>query len=151
MIISLLNIDRYSSLEIMFNHILETLKGKNSNSLELMRKISQISSIEQASDRLQLITSVCVLVGGVVSPDSEFILDILIQVVELLHVVLFQRGAVVGDVHYVEEAVFLHGLEEEGVNVGVVVEKILVGDLRYTIEYVFILFRPQPAIILHLQ
>ena len=85
------------------------------------------------------------------SPDSEFVLDILIKIVEQFHVVLFQRGAVVRDVHYVEEAVFLHGLEEEGVNVSVVVEKILVGDLGYTIEYVFVLFRPQPEIILHLQ
>ena len=58
----------------------------------------------------------------------------------------FQRGAVVGDVHYVEEAVFLHGLEEEGVNVGVVVEEVLVGNPGHTIEYVFILFRPQPEI-----
>ena len=124
----------------MFDHILETSKGKSSNSLELMQ--SQIISIEQASDWLQLITSVRVLVGGVVSPDSKFVLDILIQIVELFHVVLFQRGAVVGDVHYVEEAVFLHGLEEEGVNVGVVVEKILVGDPGHTIEHAFILFRP---------
>ena len=93
---------------------------KNTRSNELFLLNCQLIDYGQLiNDRL--ITSVGVLVGGIVSPDSEFVLDILIKIVELLHVVEFQRGAVVGDVHNVEEAVFLHGLEEEGVNVGVVV------------------------------
>ena len=93
---------------------------KNTRSNELFLLNCQLIDYGQLiNDRL--ITSVGVLVGGIVSPDSEFVLDILIKIVELLHVVEFQRGAVVGDVYYVEEAVFLHGLEEEGVNVGVVV------------------------------
>ena len=89
-------------------------------------------------------TSVSVLVSRVVSPDGQLILDILIQIIELLHVVLFQRGAVFRDIHNVEETELLHGLEEEGVDVGVVVEEILVRDLGYLIEHVSFLFRPQP-------
>ena len=83
---------------------------KNTRSNELFLLNCQLIDYGQLiNDRL--ITSVGVLVGGIVSPDGEFVLDILIKIVELLHVVEFQRGAVVGDVHYVEEAVFLHGLE----------------------------------------
>ena len=92
-------------------------------------------------------TSVSVLVSRVVSPDGQLILDILIQIIELLHVVLFQRGAVFRDIHNVEETELLHGLEEEGVNVGVVVEEVHIGDPGDSIKYSVVLFRPQPDIL----
>jgi hypothetical protein len=92
-----------------------------------------------------MITSISILVGGVVSPDSNLVLDILIQIVELLHDVLLKRSAVLRDIHNVEISVFLHGLEEEGVNVGVVVEEVQVWDSGYPIEHTLILFRPQSA------
>ena len=92
-----------------------------------------------------MITSISVLVGWVVSPDSNLVLDILIQIVELLHDVVLQRSAVLRDIHNVEISVFLHGLEEEGVDVGVVVEEVHVWDSGYAIEHTLILFRPQSA------
>ena len=92
-----------------------------------------------------MITSISVLVGWVVSPDSNLVLDILIQIVELLHDVVLQRSAVLRDIHNVEISVFLHGLEEEGVDVGVVVEEVQVWDSGYAIEHTLILFRPQSA------
>ena len=92
-----------------------------------------------------MITSISVLVGWVVSPDSNLVLDILIQIVELLHDVVLQRSAVLRDIHNVEISVFLHGLEEEGVDVGVVVEEVQVWDSGYAIEHTFTLFRPKSA------
>ena len=77
------------------------------------------------------------------SSDGKFVLDILIKIVELFHVVVFQSSAVLGHVNNVEESVSLHGLEEEGVDVGVIVEKILVGNLGYSREYAMFLLGPQ--------
>ena len=79
------------------------------------------------------------------SPDGKFVLDILIKIVELFHVVVFQSSAVLGHVNNVEKSVFLHGLEEEGVDVGVIVKEVLVGDLSYSVKHPIFLFRPQSA------
>ena len=77
------------------------------------------------------------------SPDGKFVLDVLIKIVELFHVVVFQSSAVLGDINNVEESVSLHGLEEEGVDVGVVVKEILVGDLGNSREHAMFLLGPQ--------
>ena len=56
---------------------------------------------------------------------------------------MFQSSAVLGHVNNVEESVSLHGLEEEGVDVGVIVKEIFVGDLGYSREYAMFLLGPQ--------
>ena len=91
-------------------------------------------------------TSVSVLVSGVVSPDGKFVLDILIEIVELFHVVVFQSSAVLWHVNNVEKSVSLHGLEEEGVDVGVVVQEVLVGDLGYSGENAMFLLGPESVL-----
>jgi len=73
-------------------------------------------------------TSVSVGVGGVVFLDGKVVLLFLGELEESLEVVQFDGGVVLWDINDVEESEFLHGLEDEGIDVDISAQEILEGD-----------------------
>ena len=74
------------------------------------------------------LTSVGVWVSSVVFFDGKVVFLFLRELEESLEVVQFDGGVVLRDIYDVEESEFLHGHEDEGIDVDIPAQEVLEGD-----------------------